>query len=143
MSIYYLSKIKFPKIRKSKFSKNVILLIIFSFIFGSMGGALMSSIFYSKIGDINIKVPQKVVENRCPPVISQEETIINVVERVSPSVVSIIITKDIPIVQEYYYNPSEGFEWFFGEPFEVPKDEQKETEKREIGGGTGFIISKE
>ena len=146
MSIYSLPKIKFPKIRKSKFFKNKWLVsIVFSLIFGAIGGALVFDIFYSNFVDMNIEIPQEITEDYCLPVISQEETIINVVEKVSPSVVSIIITKDLPIIQEYYYNPFEGFEWFFGEPFEIeiPQYEQEGTEKREIGGGTGFIISKE
>jgi len=145
MSIYSLPEIKFPKIRKSKSfeNKQLVSLIVFSLIFGAIGGALVFDIFYSNFVDINIEVPQKITEDYCLPVVSQEETIINVVEEVSPSVVSIIITKDLPVIQEYYYNPFEGFEWFFGEPFEIPQYEQKGTEKREIGGGTGFIISKE
>ncbi|MCD6500918.1 trypsin-like peptidase domain-containing protein [bacterium] len=76
------------------------------------------------------------------PQTSQEEAVIRVVREVSPAVVSIIITKDLPVYEEYYENP---FEEFFGEgiPFEfkVPKYRQKGTEKQEIGGGTGFIIS--
>ena len=56
---------------------------------------------------------------------------------------SIIITKDLPILEEYYYSP---FEEFFEDPFfefEVPEYRQEGVEKKEIGGGTGFIISED
>jgi len=75
------------------------------------------------------------------PQTSQEEKIISAVNEVSPAVVSIIITKDLPIIEEYYINP---FEEFFGEsPFEfqIPQYRQKGVEKKEVGGGTGFIVS--
>jgi len=51
----------------------------------------------------------------------------------------------VPIIEEYYYNPFKEFEQFFGQPFEfqIPQYRQKGTEKKEIGGGTGFIISKD
>jgi len=67
------------------------------------------------------------------------------VEDIWPSVVSIVITKDVPIIEQYFYNPFEEFEQFFGEPFQfqVPQYREKGTERREIGGGTGFIISKD
>ena len=71
------------------------------------------------------------------PQTSQEEKVISVVNEVSPAVVSIIITKDLPIIEEYY-------EEFFGPgPFEfqIPQYRQKGVEKKEIGGGTGFIVS--
>jgi len=65
-----------------------------------------------------------------------------VVKEVSPAVVSIIISKDVPVFEQYYINPFEEF----GQPFfqfEVPQYRQKGTQKQEVGGGTGFIISKD
>ncbi len=74
---------------------------------------------------------------------TQEQAVINTVEETSPAVVSIIVSKDVPIFEEYYINPFEGMP-DFGFPsfdFQVPQYRQKGTEKKEIGGGTGFIIS--
>ncbi|MBI4123006.1 MAG: trypsin-like peptidase domain-containing protein [Parcubacteria group bacterium] len=72
------------------------------------------------------------------PQTTQEEKIIGAVESVSPAVVSIVITKDVPIVEQYFVNP-------FGEgsPFkvEVPQYRQRGTEKKEVGGGSGFIVA--
>ncbi len=75
--------------------------------------------------------------------LSYEEAVIAAVERVSPSVVSIVITKNVPILEEYYYNPFEELERYFGEEFdiEVPQYREKGSEEQEIGGGTGFIVS--
>lgn len=66
------------------------------------------------------------------PVISQEKIVISIVKSVSPSVVSIIETKDLPVYETYY-------EEFFG--FEIPQYKQKGTEKKEVAWGTGFIVS--
>ncbi len=73
----------------------------------------------------------------------QHLSVPDVVEKVSPAVVSIIITKDLPKIERYYeeYNPF-GDDWFgnfFN--FRVPRYRQNGTEKREIGGGTGFIVT--
>jgi len=86
------------------------------------------------------KVIEKEVVKEYLPQTSQEEAIIKVVKEVSPAVVSIIITKDLPVLEQYYISP---FEEFFGEPFfefKIPQYRQKGTQKQEIGGGTGFIV---
>lgn len=85
----------------------------------------------------NINREKIVVSNR-------EETVISAVEKASPAVVSIIITKDLPVLERYYSNtPGKDFlKYFFGEDFGLePQYRQKGTEKREIGGGTGVLVS--
>lgn len=62
------------------------------------------------------------------PQTTQEEAIIKAVNEVSESVVSIIITE---YVEQYYFTPFE----------DIPL--QKRIEQREIGGGSGFIVSEE
>lgn len=81
-------------------------------------------------------------------VFTEESRVIDVVERASPAVVSIVITKDVPIIEQYYqeYDPfGDGFfnEFFGGNGFRlrVPRERQNGTEKREVGGGSGFFIS--
>ena len=79
------------------------------------------------------------------PVENYENLIMNVVEKSSPAVVSIIISKDVPIFERYYINPFDDqdlpmeFKEFF--EFKIPQYRQKGYEKKEIGGGTGFLIS--
>jgi serine protease Do len=65
--------------------------------------------------------------------------VVNVVEDANPAVVSIVITKDVPIIEQYYQqNP---FGDFFGLPFGIPQYRQNGTQKQEVGGGSGFLIS--
>ena len=80
-------------------------------------------------------------------VIDEQGQVERVVERANPAVVSIIVTKDIPKMEQYYenYDPfgnDEFFRQFFGDSFDfqVPQYRQNGTEKQEIGGGSGFIV---
>ncbi|MFA5317986.1 MAG: trypsin-like peptidase domain-containing protein [Patescibacteria group bacterium] len=78
--------------------------------------------------------------------VEEESAVIAAVEKVSPAVVSIIVTKDLPKLEQYYYNPfgdDPFFNDFFGggSDFLVPGTRQNGTEKQEVGGGSGFIIS--
>ena len=80
------------------------------------------------------------VEEGYTPQTTQEERIITVVQDASRAVVSIILTKDEPVYEQIFRDP---FEEFFGgpSPFRVPELRQKGTEKREIGGGSGFLVA--
>lgn len=79
------------------------------------------------------------------PVNDYEILITQTIEKVSPAVVSIIISKDVPIFEKYYINPFDDdflppeFKDFF--EFGIPKYRQKGTEKRQVGAGSGFIIT--
>lgn len=109
-----------------------------------------------RIGDIEQLTPTKeitkektIVEKEYIPQTSQEDRVVNIVKDVSPSVVSIVISKDVPVLEQSFTNPFEDFKQFFGDDFfgpfqqqfQVPQYRQKGTEKREVGGGTGFIIA--
>ncbi len=142
--------IKFSGLKSPNFFKNrtlwlVILIVFLSSAFGFLAGMVSYGLFYNYLSHSNIdflKV-QTVLEKEYVPQTSQEQMIIKVVQEVSPAVVSIVISKDVPIMEQYFYNPFEGLESFSGEPFElqVPGFRQIGTEKTEIGWGTGFIVS--
>jgi len=74
---------------------------------------------------------------------SQPMSIADIAELVSPAVVSVIVSKYVPVLEEYYYNPFEEFEQFYGQPFgfQIPQYREKGRELQEVGGGTGFIVS--
>lgn len=146
--------------KSSKIFLAAILIIFISSFCGFLGGAFFTTYFSPQLKGLlekvnfNLPEPQKIIEKEkiienqpvYLPQTSQEEAIIKVVKEASESVVSIIITKDLPVFEEYYYSPFEEFEEFFGpSPFEfkIPQYRQKGTEKKEIGGGTGFIISED
>ena len=83
-----------------------------------------------------------------PAGIDTEEATTQAVSRVTPAVVSIIVSKEL---QPYNSDSlSFPFDQFFSFPFDqffqttpVPQPEQNqaEPEKQKVGGGTGFIIS--
>ncbi len=84
--------------------------------------------------------PQKVEIEKYKPQTTQEEAIINVVKSASPSVVSIVISKDVPVYEQYVETQLGDF---FGGKVEVqvPKTRQKGTERQVVGSGSGFIVS--
>ncbi|MDP3901060.1 MAG: trypsin-like peptidase domain-containing protein [bacterium] len=72
----------------------------------------------------------KVIENTYTPQTTEEEKIIGLVERVSPSVVSIVETKEVPVIGQRVVGP-----------FII--SEQQGTEKREVASGSGFLVSED
>ncbi len=81
-----------------------------------------------------------------PPAVQEEENSTTAaVAKVSPAVVSIVVTKEV----RQYYNvsgPNSLFDDFFNSPFDNFFNQSQptvpgQTEKKKIGGGTGFIIS--
>jgi len=115
------------------------------------GGLVYSDALKGYLSQLNIGWPQvspKAEQNEAVkdyvPQTTQEEAVIRVVKDFSPAVVSIIITKDLPVYEQYY--SSSPFDDFFNQPFfqlQIPQYRQKGTEKKEVGGGSGFIISED
>ncbi len=74
-----------------------------------------------------------------------EAQIINAVKTVSPAVVAIIISKNVPIIEQCPYNPFSDlppeFQQFFGQNLRFYQPCQKGTKFQEVGSGSGFIIS--
>ncbi len=103
--------------------------------FASSGlGAVLADKLTGK--EIEKTIQQEMVE--------EESATITSVEKVKPAVVSIVVTKDL----QTYYRSSDPFNHpFFRNLFdqyginEPQYEEEVETEKQKIGGGTGFIIS--
>lgn len=79
------------------------------------------------------------------PAIDYEKAVVAAVKKASPAVVSITVSKNVPIIEECPYDPFADLppqiRRFFGEgqQFYVPCE--RGTEFKEIGGGSGFIIS--
>lgn len=74
--------------------------------------------------------------------ISYEQAVIDAVKEASPSVVSIIISKNLPVYEEQYIDPFQNFPDFgFGPRIQIPQYVQKGTQKKEVGAGSGFIVS--
>lgn len=128
MSLYQqsdLPKIKLPKFWFYRTFWTIAAVAIFSSIFGFLAGGFAAGLFAPK--------------SEAPPLpISHEQKVISAVTKASPAVVSIIVSKDLPIFEEYYINPF-GNDPFF--EFKIPQKRQIGTKKQEIGGGSGFIVS--
>ncbi|MCX6800327.1 MAG: trypsin-like peptidase domain-containing protein [Candidatus Falkowbacteria bacterium] len=84
--------------------------------------------------------------------VSEESDVINTAQKSLPSVVSIVVTKELPVYENSsssgsnqpgsdFFNNFFGGNPFFG--FDSSQTQRKEigTEKKEVGGGTGFIVS--
>jgi len=126
----------------------VIVIIIISFLLGGLGGSLSSYLLWQNaesLGffqqDNGLKV--KTIETEKLTLLEEESATIEVVNKATPSVVSIIISKEVG--QIYNYSAPDFFNFGpFG--FQSPQPsipEEKAKEKREIGGGTGFIVSED
>ena len=86
------------------------------------------------------------IDEKNPPVLEESvsdsvelNTIPDVVEKTIPAVVSISISADVPVYEQYYENFWSPFGGRGG--FQIPRQRQVGTERQEIGGGTGFLVS--
>ena len=94
--------------------------------------------------DASRQITQVPTETR--RVTREESAIIQAVSETQNAVVSVIVTKDLPVIERYYEqgNPLGDF---LGDPFfspfefQIPRYRQKGTEEREVGGGTAFFVS--
>ncbi len=72
---------------------------------------------------------------------SQDELLTEAVARITPSVVSIVISKDVPKLEVEYVNPFGNDPFFKDFNYRVPVYRQKGVQHQKVGAGTGFIIT--
>lgn len=101
-----------------------ILTIIFALIFGFGGGFLADYL-------LEDTAPEALPTER---IVIEEDAYTEAIEKVSPSVFSVIATKDVAAALTQPFDPF-GF-------FTIPEAEP-ETVRREVGGGTGFLITED
>lgn len=76
-------------------------------------------------------------------VLSHEEAVIAVVEKASQAVVSVVATRDLPVIEQFYVDPFGG-DFFGGQsPFRIPQFRQNGTEEQEVSVGTGFVVTED
>lgn len=152
MSMYDLdlkeeSKINVPGIGGKKKERNFLSPIIALIIGFGLGGLALNQEFISQKlsgfsqGDFSLPAVQTSggeEKAKYVPQTSQEEAVIAAVGKYAPAVVSIIVTKDMPVYERYY---SREFDPFGFWDFSMPQLRQRGTEERRIGAGTGFIVS--
>lgn len=64
--------------------------------------------------------------------------IVKIAKKVCPAVITVVVSKDLPKVEDFYSFPYGGKEYILPMP---GKNGQNQTEKTQIGGGSGFIVS--
>ncbi len=67
----------------------------------------------------------------------QKSPIVKIAKKVCPAVITIIASKDLPQIEDFYFLPVKG------EKVAFPKKINSIKERTKIGGGSGFIISKD
>jgi len=143
-----------PQTAINKKNPLTILFIILAVIVGFGLGLVSSEQWQNLAKGLNFSIPEfGASETVAPqneikpkpeytPQTTQEEAVVKVVQDYSPAVVSIIITKNVPIYERYYSAPSDIFDPFgFWQEFQMPQIRQKGTQEKEVGAGSGFIIS--
>lgn len=142
---------------KKKVNPLIVALLIAFFFSGVFGGLVFQDFLQENLGGwlqeikTSLGIPDSVTQNQFVQLpsqgeqysaqTSQERAVINAVKKASPGVVSIVIFKEVPIYEEYYTNPLEDM--FGGGLFQIqiPQYRQNGTEMKQVGGGTGFIVS--
>lgn len=128
-------------------------IVVVSLVAGFAGGAAGDRIFgrntqYSgENGSAVQPVEMKLTE--------ETSEVIDAIQRVSPSVVSIVISQELQNIRsqgmspfDLYFPNDPFFNEFFGQPFQGQPQEESTPEddepvKQKVGGGSGFIISSE
>lgn len=67
--------------------------------------------------------------------VEEEEPLVTMIKKAEPAVVSVVITKDVPVYERYYETLDP---WGF---FNIPRIRSNGTQEQEIGGGSGFIVT--
>lgn len=121
--------------------KVIIICVIVSFIVSSIAGFAFSglgNVIVQSLSNKKLTIPDKTIT------VKEESQTIDVVKKVQPSVVSIVVSKDLQKLYQYNSSPFEN-DPFFKDFFEGSNlNEQQQNQqngKQEIGGGTGFVIS--
>ena len=126
----------------------IVIAIVVSSAFGASAGFLvMNSAQAQKVLAQIFSLPQPA--DPAPDTktiqVQEDSAVIDAVKKVNPAVVNVVVTKDLPKIEQFYSpfgdSGNDFFSQFFGNDFMVPGQRQNGTEKQEIGGGSGFIIS--
>ncbi len=94
-------------------------------------------------GEIKKLTLTQTKQNKISKVKSQEETLPEIVARVAPSVVSIVISKDVQLLEVVYRNPFGNDPLFRDFDIRIPTYRQKGTERQKVGAGSGFLVTKD
>lgn len=130
--------------RRSIMVLGIVISIVFSSIFGAAFGFMSANLggkFFPNLINPSLRDSLKNKEIVRQQIIEEDSAVTEVVGSSSPAVVSIVISKDVPKFRNFspfdfpdFFNP-------FGNEPDLPNDGG--TEKQRIGGGSGFLITKD
>ncbi len=129
---------------KKPLSQNIVATVaLLSLFFGSLGGifgalylARLPSVqnYFSKSVSTLPNFEQKVT-------LTEDSSVIDVVKKASPAVVSIIISKDLSKVPGYGLSPFDFPFPFYGIPQQQPNSSEPNIQR--VGAGSGFFVSED
>ncbi len=126
--------------------KSVIFLLImaclvsFTPILGFVGGYVGFRIASTSNSNDPVDIIQGVL-NKTVNVVEENSQTIEVARKADKAVLSIIITKELPKFEQFFQSPFEDDPFWGGFNFRIPQRRQVGTEQRQVGAGTGFLIS--
>jgi len=132
--------------------KIIVIAIILSLVFGGIAGAGTTFLIINnshKSGILNIQSQGQnnpILNNAGTSGIDIESATISAVKKARPSVVSIIISKEVSAIQTNpnfndFFQFGFPFQFNFGEPAQPAPSQNQKPQKQEVGGGSGFIVS--
>ncbi len=128
--------------------------LVFSFLAGIAGAALLLLVVFHNptlVQQLRAGGAQVATSStQFIPATTQEAAVVDAAKKAKPAVVSIVISKNVPVVERFYrQSPFEAdpfFQQFFGGnsfQFQIPDYRQNGTKKQDVGGGSGFLVSKD
>ena len=126
------------EIKKTESRMSLILLVsLIGFVSGILGSAIVYNFAFKNNVATIAQEPQTIIKEITK---LQDNSIVDVVEKTTPSVVSIVVSKDVPQYRRMLNSP---FDLFFSPDTNRESTPQQEQlfKKQKVGGGTGFFVS--
>ena len=123
--------------------------IIASSVVGGVFGYYGGIISHNPSAAVNI-IKSSSPKNTLTSITDESSRVVDIVKKYSPAVVSIVATKDLPVVEQYNASPFQAFcndpffaQFFGGCDLKVPQYRQNGTRKQEVSAGTGFVVKQD
>jgi len=149
-----INKIKNPKKElKNNLATVILISALVSLLIGSLAGYAVNKLVNEKNGRVlktengKLKNNENEVSKDLNGLKNEEHSVVSVVAKTSDAVVSIVVSKDVPQLNNFFIDPF--FDNNFFNPFGLrqkpssPEQKKEKKGKREIGGGTGFIVDQD
>jgi S1-C subfamily serine protease len=126
---------------KSIIAIAVIISVLVSSFFGAVFGIMGIKIYDKVSSSINSRFGKTTNQSQSSngqskdKIVAEDSAVIDVVNKTSPAVVSIVISKDVPKFRSFFQDPF-GF-------FSAPQQDQGSggTQKQTVGEGSGFLVN--